>query len=705
MPSNQHNSQKKKKTKISWFYLFRHFPITTLFHYTFAFLSGFINVRIISKVAEVVEKAFKKASVSPIRESAWGIIFRVLLWGIIIIVHVAIGLYLEEMYSSFLRQKLRERYLKSNFTQIQKAKFVVGNYESDAIVVGTKASQIFNRSFYSVGVIIFVFWEVVEKGRLLLIPGVLFSLLFLMLIAFLLFKLTYSYRLKRLKFIQKENKRFEEIKNNIEYVKVTGAEKKEINKSRQFLRNNWKNVVRLSFTKSLYAAIPNYVILEILPIIFLPFFVGSEFIFSLYLSLKELFSAWKKLFEMFWAYGGYDNYLSSLKQLNNAFAILEKDKEVDKFSRGVVLSAEEAKVRGISKYIECSCVIIQNKNKQYLLVYNKKYNGWTFPGGKLELNETPEAAAKREVFEETNLLIQDLKQTGESFLLNIDNDWWKCHIYQAGKYSGKLQAKEKEKGLVIETKFFSEEEMSKVKLSGATKYFFERKISTLLKNKTIAFQNVSFTYPGTNKKVLDNFSFAFQSGKKYTIIGLNGVGKSTLFKLFVKLYRPQKGVIKLDSTDLEKFDNSALRSKIVYLPNNPSFFNARLGDNIVYPEAYRESIHKEKLEKIAKNLGVKEFVDKLPNRWEFVVAEKGQNFSGGQKQLISLMRALVKDYEVYLFDEFLSNVSSELKKKILKIIFSELKNKTIIFVSHGGEVLQYADEIYEFTSRGIIKAN
>jgi ABC-type transport system involved in cytochrome bd biosynthesis fused ATPase/permease subunit len=73
--------------------------------------------------------------------------------------------------------------------------------------------------------------------------------------------------------------------------------------------------------------------------------------------------------------------------------------------------------------------------------------------------------------------------------------------------------------------------------------------------------------------------------------------------------------------------------------------------------------------------------------------------------MVSLMRAFVRGYEIYLFDEFLSNVSSELKKKILKIIFSELKNKTIIFTSHDGEALQYADEIYKFTSGGITKIN
>nr|CAG8557813.1 10663_t:CDS:10 [Entrophospora candida] len=496
------------------------------------YANGFINAKLISKIGKIVERAFKEANAFP------------------------------EMYSSFLRRKLNEKYLKSNFSQTQKAKFVVGNYENDAIVVGTKASQIFNRCFYSVA-----------------------------LTAFVLFRLTYRHRKQRLNFIQKENKRFEEIKNNIEYIKITGAEKKEIRKTKQFLKNNWRNILNLSFTKSLYASITNYVLLEFLPVFFLIFFVGNQgvgFSVALFLSLRDLFGAWKKIVEMFWAYGGYDTYCSSLRQLNNTFAILEKGEEFGKLSNQLVLSVEEARVKKIKE------------------------------------------AAKREVFEETNLLVQDLKQTG------------------------KLQAKEKKKGSVIETKFFSEEEMSKIKLGGATKYFFEKKISILPRNKTITFQNVSFTYPGTSKKALDNFSFTFQSGKKYTIIGSNGVGKSTLFKLLVKLYRPQKGFIKLDSTDLEKFDNSALRSKIAYLPNNPSFFNASLGDNIVYPKAYRENIHKEKLEKIAKNLGVEEFVNKLPR----------QNLSEGQKQMVSLMRAFVRDYKIYLFDEFLSNINRKGKEAL-----------------------------------------
>jgi len=134
------------------------------------------------------------------------------------------------------------------------------------------------------------------------------------------------------------------------------------------------------------------------------------------------------------------------------------------------------------------------------------------------------------------------------------------------------------------------------------------------KNPSISFQKVGFTYPETNKKVLDNFSFTFQKGGKYVITGPNGVGKSTLFKLIVKLYQPQQGFVGLDNVKLEKIDSLVLREKIVYLPNNPSFFNASLGDNIVYPEPYQENIHQQKLENVAKKLGIKSFIDKLPNR-------------------------------------------------------------------------------------------
>ncbi|KLL04027.1 MAG: methionyl-tRNA synthetase [Mycoplasmataceae bacterium CE_OT135] len=106
---------------------------------------------------------------------------------------------------------------------------------------------------------------------------------------------------------------------------------------------------------------------------------------------------------------------------------------------------------------EVSCVAIQNKNNEYLLVYNKKYNKWQFPGGKLEQGESAEEAAKREIFEETNLVIEDLEKVGEE-IFYANNIWWKFYFYRTEKYAGELLIKEKE--TIGEIKFL---EISKIR--------------------------------------------------------------------------------------------------------------------------------------------------------------------------------------------------------------------------------------------------
>jgi hypothetical protein len=123
----------------------RQFTPQTLFHYLLGFLSAFINVKILGGIGEII----KAGNLDYVRSNWLEIMGRLTLFGIIVYIHVALGVYLEELYSSHLRSRLTQKYLKANFSQTQKAKFILSNYESDAITVGTKASQIFNRCFYS----------------------------------------------------------------------------------------------------------------------------------------------------------------------------------------------------------------------------------------------------------------------------------------------------------------------------------------------------------------------------------------------------------------------------------------------------------------------------------------------------------------------------------------------------------------------------
>ncbi|MCE8163526.1 MAG: class I tRNA ligase family protein [Candidatus Moeniiplasma glomeromycotorum] len=108
---------------------------------------------------------------------------------------------------------------------------------------------------------------------------------------------------------------------------------------------------------------------------------------------------------------------------------------------------------------EVSCVVIRNENNKYLLVYNKKHNHWQFPGGKLEKDETPEVAAYREIFEETNLTIGNLEKIGEKSF-SVDNIWWKLYFFSTSQYSGEIVIKEKE--TIGEIKFFSVREIEKI---------------------------------------------------------------------------------------------------------------------------------------------------------------------------------------------------------------------------------------------------
>jgi len=212
-----------------------------------------------------------------------------------------------------------------------------------------------------------------------------------------LYYISYRYKLKRDREFEKENKRFKELRDNVEYIKTAGAENKEIKQSnQQFAKNLRKNYAFIAI-KSIYATIPSYILVRFIPFIFLVM-SGQVSGAVLYAKLASMFDACKTIFEMFWAYGGYESYSSSRKRLNETFANLEKGKEINKYSGREILSIKTVKIKESSKYIECSCVVIKNKNKQYLLVYNKKYGNWQFPGGKLEPNETPLEAAEREVF-------------------------------------------------------------------------------------------------------------------------------------------------------------------------------------------------------------------------------------------------------------------------------------------------------------------
>ncbi|KLL04097.1 MAG: ABC transporter ATP-binding protein [Mycoplasmataceae bacterium CE_OT135] len=233
-------------------------------------------------------------------------------------------------------------------------------------------------------------------------------------------------------------------------------------------------------------------------------------------------------------------------------------------------------------------------------------------------------------------------------------------------------------------------------------------------NGDINFEKVNFAYPRRpDNLVLRDFSFRFKQGKKYGIAGRNGIGKSTITKTTLKLYNIQEGKISIAERNIQEIATKSLHERICYLTNRPGFFKISLAENVFYPHppvrdksTKEEHLSQEDLTQLthaAKKVGIWEFIETLPQGFRTELKERGGDLSEGQKQQIATMRIFIRDYDIYIFDEILSNVQKDLKAKILANVFTHLKDKTIIVIDHHYDIFQYVDEVHQFTGERLIK--
>jgi len=201
----------------------------------------------------------------------------------------------------------------------------------------------------------------------------------------------------------------------------------------------------------------------------------------------------------------------------------------------------------------------------------------------------------------------------------------------------------------------------------------------------IEFKNVSFIYPNTDNKVLDDVSFIIEPGESVGIIGTNGSGKTTIEKLILGLYEPTEGSILIDGIDIKQIDPADLRRNISYVPQEVVLFQGTLKENIVLrsPGASDEEI----LE-VAKLSGVSYFADSHPMGYDMPVGERGDGLSGGQKQSISIARAFIHSAPIILLDEPTNSMDSTHENNFIRAISSYQKDRTMILVSHKNILLR-----------------
>lgn len=195
----------------------------------------------------------------------------------------------------------------------------------------------------------------------------------------------------------------------------------------------------------------------------------------------------------------------------------------------------------------------------------------------------------------------------------------------------------------------------------------------------IQFQHVSFTYPDTGIKALEDVSFELLPGQKMAIIGRTGSGKTTLADLLVRMYDVSEGRILMDGKDIREHDLALLRQRIGYVPQDVFLFSDTVFGNIAFG---KEGVTREEAERFAQHAAVHDEIMGLPKGYETLVGERGVTLSGGQKQRVSIARAFAKAPDIVLLDDCLSAVDTNTESRILGHLSGALADKTAIIITH-----------------------
>lgn len=206
----------------------------------------------------------------------------------------------------------------------------------------------------------------------------------------------------------------------------------------------------------------------------------------------------------------------------------------------------------------------------------------------------------------------------------------------------------------------------------------------------VEFKNVSFSYPGAEQPVISNISFAASPGEVTAIIGGTGSGKSTLINLIPRFYDVDSGSILVDDVDVREMSQESLRAKIGFIPQKAVLFTGSVADNIRYG---KEDATDEEVKRASDTAQVTEFIANMKDGFDSVIAQGGTNVSGGQKQRLSIARALVRNPEIYVFDDTFSALDFKTDAKLRAALKKETTGSTVLIVAQRVSTVMDADRI------------
>ncbi|MHC5268642.1 ABC transporter ATP-binding protein [Enterococcus sp. LJL98] len=210
------------------------------------------------------------------------------------------------------------------------------------------------------------------------------------------------------------------------------------------------------------------------------------------------------------------------------------------------------------------------------------------------------------------------------------------------------------------------------------------------KEVVVQFKEVSFTYPDAEESVLNQISFEVKRGETLAIVGSTGSGKSTIAKLLFRLNEVSQGAVLVNGVDVRLQNQIALRNQMSYVPQKSFLFHGTILENLQFAE---ETASRQRIEAAAQIAQAAPFIEKLPQQYESFVAQGGSNYSGGQKQRLSIARALVKHADLYVFDDSFSALDYQTDKIVRQGIKQSLRDVATIIVAQRLSTVVDADRI------------
>ena len=223
--------------------------------------------------------------------------------------------------------------------------------------------------------------------------------------------------------------------------------------------------------------------------------------------------------------------------------------------------------------------------------------------------------------------------------------------------------------------------------------------SLSLNNSDIEFKDINFSYELDEVKTLSSINLEFKGGKMTSLVGHSGSGKSTILNLIPRIYDAQSGDITIDNQSIYKSTLKSLREEISMVSQETTLFDDTIKNNIKYANEHASD---EQIYEVAKLSFCDEFINNLPNKFETFIGENGVRLSGGEKQRISIARAMIKRSSIILLDEATSSLDTETESKIQEALAILTKNKTTIVIAHRLSTILKSNNIYVINSGKVV---